>query len=467
MMENDEITPVAMENDEITPVAAAAANKKQKAAEDKARRDAHLQRLIDNTTWQDADNFIVEDNILKQIIGFDPAVFPVDMLRKICGKLGFVSRKYTKNVCLETIVKAFHDLRAYDRLEPTSSSNMDSTSVRCRLLNVIMSDALVTRFQMLGARKDMAELDRGGAGQDKTFWEDAALEFNDYSPEKASYGLLVVTSAYDKKVFSEKNVDPSVKLGADKSWEALRSIYLLVQKDYKKKFERFKTSGNHESNFHDFCHGRLDTYYLHFWLQLRDSNLLETIVEDLPEDVGFESNNNGDESTISTKGASSKKKRKTPADVLEKHLKEKREKRNNNEDVLKVQKAVRVQLKSYCMGMKELISLKKYKNSSEDDEDERQLIERMKATVGAAVSQMESHIQAGTIWCPTSEPTSERDAKAQSTPKQHNIMKRMSSTSSVSSTVRNILPDSNEKDIVPRSSTSSVDSNQESFCYDT
>jgi hypothetical protein len=53
MMENDEITPVAMENDKITPVAAVAANKKQKAAEDKARRDAHLQRLIDNTTWQD------------------------------------------------------------------------------------------------------------------------------------------------------------------------------------------------------------------------------------------------------------------------------------------------------------------------------------------------------------------------------------------------------------------------------
>jgi hypothetical protein len=60
--------------------AAAAANKKQKASEDKARRDAHLLWLIDNTTWQDADNFTVEDNILKQIIGFDPAVFSVDML---------------------------------------------------------------------------------------------------------------------------------------------------------------------------------------------------------------------------------------------------------------------------------------------------------------------------------------------------------------------------------------------------
>jgi hypothetical protein len=44
--------------------------------------------------------------VLKQIAGFDPAIFSVDMLRKICGKLGFVSQKCTKAVCLETILKA-------------------------------------------------------------------------------------------------------------------------------------------------------------------------------------------------------------------------------------------------------------------------------------------------------------------------------------------------------------------------
>ncbi len=168
------------------PLTAAAA-KKQKAAEDKLRREEHLLRLIDGTTWQNADNFTVEDNFLKQILGFDPSVFSVDMLRKICGKLGFVSRKFTKTVCLETILKAFKDLQAYDQLQPNSNSTVDSTSVRCRLLNVIMSDALVSCFQMLAARKDMAELDNGGAGQDKVFWEDVALEFSDYSPEKVSY----------------------------------------------------------------------------------------------------------------------------------------------------------------------------------------------------------------------------------------------------------------------------------------
>ncbi len=94
----------------------AAAAKKQKASEDKARRDEHLLRLIDGTTWQNADNFTVEENILKQMIGFDPLFFSVDMLHKICGKLGFVSRKYTKNVCLETLLKAYKDLQSNDVL---------------------------------------------------------------------------------------------------------------------------------------------------------------------------------------------------------------------------------------------------------------------------------------------------------------------------------------------------------------
>jgi hypothetical protein len=97
--------------------------------------------LIDNTTWQSPDNFTVEENVLKLIIGFHPAVFNVDMLHKICGKLGFVSRKSTKVVCLETILKAFNDLKAYDGIEANKSTNyIDSTSVRCRLLNVITSD---------------------------------------------------------------------------------------------------------------------------------------------------------------------------------------------------------------------------------------------------------------------------------------------------------------------------------------
>jgi hypothetical protein len=74
-----------------------------------------------------------------------------------------------------------------------------------------MSDALVSHFQMLDSRRDRAELDKGGAGQNKVFWEDIVLGLNDYSEEKKSFGVLVLTSACDKKLFSEKNMTPLSK----------------------------------------------------------------------------------------------------------------------------------------------------------------------------------------------------------------------------------------------------------------
>jgi len=125
----------------------AAAQRKEKAAEEKTRREVNLMHFIENTTLQNSDNFTVEENVLKLILGFDPAVFNVDMLHKIWGKLGFVFRKFTKVVCLETILKAFRDLKAYESIDTNNSnSNIDSTSVQCRLLNVITSDAFVARY---------------------------------------------------------------------------------------------------------------------------------------------------------------------------------------------------------------------------------------------------------------------------------------------------------------------------------
>jgi hypothetical protein len=46
---------------------------------------------------------------LKQIAGFDSSHSSVDMLWKICTKFGFVSRKFNKTKCVETIVKAVKD----------------------------------------------------------------------------------------------------------------------------------------------------------------------------------------------------------------------------------------------------------------------------------------------------------------------------------------------------------------------
>jgi hypothetical protein len=52
----------------------------------------------------------------------------------------------------------------------------------------------------------MAVLDKGGAGQDKTFWEDVTLEFNEYDEETVEYGELLLTTAFDKKYLKIKRL---------------------------------------------------------------------------------------------------------------------------------------------------------------------------------------------------------------------------------------------------------------------
>jgi hypothetical protein len=42
-------------------------------------------------------------------------------------------------------------------------------SLRCQLLNVIMSEAFVSRLKILEGQKEIAELDKSRAGQDKAF----------------------------------------------------------------------------------------------------------------------------------------------------------------------------------------------------------------------------------------------------------------------------------------------------------
>jgi hypothetical protein len=39
----------------------------------------------------------------------------------------------------------------------------------------------------------MTEIDKGGAGQDRTFWEDVLVEFNDNL--QSDYGTLILTSS--------------------------------------------------------------------------------------------------------------------------------------------------------------------------------------------------------------------------------------------------------------------------------
>jgi hypothetical protein len=73
---------------------------------------------------------------------------------------------------------------------------------------------------------------------------------------------------------------------------------------------------------------------MHVWLELCISNILEAVIEELPEDIGFESSQ---DSRNSSKSTGSRKKRKPTADILERHLQE-RQDRKSGGDILKAQK---------------------------------------------------------------------------------------------------------------------------------
>jgi hypothetical protein len=80
---------------------------------------------------------------------------------------------------------------------------------------------------------------------------------------------------------------------------------------------------------------------------------LETVIEELPEEVGFESTSD-DKNPWARKAQVVGKKTKWTADILQRNLRDRQE-RKSGDDILKTQKAAQVQLKSYCVGMKELI----------------------------------------------------------------------------------------------------------------
>jgi len=57
-----------------------------------------------------------------------------------------------------------------------------------------------------------------------------------------------------------------------------------LNREYKAALGRYKMSGNHSSNFFDFCHGWRDIYYLRKHLEAKP-NLNNTVASDLPEEV--------------------------------------------------------------------------------------------------------------------------------------------------------------------------------------
>ena len=65
-------------------------------------------------------------------------------------------------------------------------------------------------------------------------------------------------------------------------------IWKALNADYKAALTCFTISGTHDSNFYNFCYGKLDVYYLRKHLEKR-LNLNDMVVADLPQEVALSS----------------------------------------------------------------------------------------------------------------------------------------------------------------------------------
>jgi hypothetical protein len=283
--------------------------------------------------------------------------------------MGYTSRTLNKAECVKKIIEGHANKNVYDQIQGNQRSKNDNTSQRVRLINVLFCDHLVRRLEYLGAKKTRAELDAGGAGKDQLFWKDVLLEFN----EKNSHGSLHLTKESDIILLKEKSINAS-QPDTTKTWEDMRTMYQVILKDYKLKLTRYKTSGTQDADFHNFCHGRLDTYYMHVCLQMRGPNTLEGMVGNLPDEAKYDSaaglrissNTNSDNASLSSVSNAANtrhtSRKRSVVDVMDRYVDGKTSS-SSGRNAASSQRAMATQLESYMSGMNQLLELEKKKDA--------------------------------------------------------------------------------------------------------
>ena len=144
-------------------------------------------------------------------------------------------------------------------------------------MNILFSDKFCEEFAQLGNVASRATLDTGKAGNDCHFWEKVQVEYQ--VNDNPLYNTLQFT---DVDVFEAQQdlIDPSTILGHD--WKKLRSIWKGLAADYKAALSRYTLSGTHESDFYNFCNGKVEPYYLRKLLEVKP-DLVGFVEADLPE----------------------------------------------------------------------------------------------------------------------------------------------------------------------------------------
>jgi hypothetical protein len=109
----------------------------------------------------------------------------------------------------------------------------------------------------------------------------------------------------DDDVFVSEILDPGNIIL--RSLKKLRTMWKVINAEYKQAVSRFTQSGTHDDSFYGYCQGKKDVYYLPCCLNIKPS-LNKMVIADLPEkcnvassDTSSDSNNNGNNNNSAEK----------------------------------------------------------------------------------------------------------------------------------------------------------------------
>jgi hypothetical protein len=259
---------------------------------------------IETLTWDHIE--VDSDQNVVGVLGVRINLLSSKQLRTVCSRLNVRGVKNAKKqVMIDNITNHYKNRKAYDLIDssphglPETNSNALNTAksttrkeIQCpfRLMNVLFSDQFAERFAATGNVASRDVLDTGLAGNDQHFWQCVRTAFVSSVPN----------AAFDELLFKEDvvlslqsdDIDPSKVVPHE--WKKLRTIWKATNSEYKAALSRFTVSGTHESDFWNFCNGRLEAYYLHKLLTLRP-NLVGFVEAELPLEAALASNMTGTE----------------------------------------------------------------------------------------------------------------------------------------------------------------------------
>lgn len=231
--------------------------------------------ILRAATWQDVARN--NSNKIETICGKDISEFKVAQLRILCQAFKIQGYKSVGKDALVVMLNTYASNRtAYDVDKVPATRPRKTIHTVFRLLNILFSDEFAENFHQLGDRPSRSELDRNSnTSLSETFWKSVVPAFTTIG---SNYNDVLF---YDEIILAE-NVNPALTQQLD--WKALRQIWQDTHSNYRKSFSQYTRSGNGDNNFINFCHGRIDVYYLYKHLQQRPQ--LKTVVnQELLPDV--------------------------------------------------------------------------------------------------------------------------------------------------------------------------------------